>query len=134
MSHNYLNKRFKVNSPSLEVRGLGGGWQHMVNERNVTTPHPVSPPQGEGKRQSIYATFPWDAILAYDRESATKSPAPGLLHGGLQPGGMSAVVAGRLSGRQHRPGGLRPGQPAGGPVRWGDDLALSAAAGLVPGR
>ena len=32
-----------------------------------------------------------------------------------------ALVAGAL-GRVHRPGGLRPGQPGGIPVRRGDDL------------
>ncbi len=33
MSHNYLNKRFEVNSPSLEGRGLGGGKKanHLCN-------------------------------------------------------------------------------------------------------
>jgi hypothetical protein len=39
----------------------------MVNERKITTPTRCRPLKGEGKRQSIYATFPWDTILADDQ-------------------------------------------------------------------
>ncbi len=36
----------------------------MVIERKVATPTRCRPLKGEGKRQIIYAMFPWDTILA----------------------------------------------------------------------